>query len=262
MVIHYQLLCRRGGALDSLHASERRFPLSVDDCDVGHNRLAATFQVRETRGGIHEDACTLIHTHTQARTFIHLQMHMCTQTCTFTHTHASTCVCVCVFMCVFMCVRSCIHTQAHVCVHVCVNVCTFMHTHTSTCSHVVLLCTYVVQDDMRERSLAQRERTFVVQDDMCTCSHVVLLCPLLFPAEWPFSIIVIKRRLLSESSRGTSFDFGCCFRLVFAATKIFLFHKCGFGLQQVERTETNIVFFFRNATNICWHPNQNFKSSG
>ena len=134
-----------------------------------------------------------------------------------------------------MCVRSCIHTQAHVCVHVCVSVCTFMHTHASTCSHVVLLCTYVVQDDMRERSLAQRERTFVVQDDM----HMFTCCVAV-------SIIVsslIKRRLLSESSRGTRFDFGCCFRLVFAATKIFLFHKCGFGLQQVERTETIIVFF-------------------
>ena len=135
-------------------------------------------------------------------------------------------------------------------------------THTHPHAFAVRCARYVVQDDMRERSLAQRERTFVVQDDMCTCSHVVLLCPLLFPAEWPFSIIVIKRRLLSESSRGTFFDFGCCFRLFFAATKIFVFHKCGFGLQQVERTETKIVFFFRNATNIFWHPNQNFKSSG
>ena len=79
-----------------------------------------------------------------------------------------------------------------------------------------------MQDDLRERSL-----------DVCVSIIV---------SSRVAATIVIKRRPLSEISKRATFDFGCCSRVVFAATKIYMFHKCGFGLQEVERTETNIFF--------------------
>ena len=111
--------------MDFLHASERH-SLSVDDCDVGHNRLAATFQVREIRGETHENACTLIHTHTSTYVYTHTHAYVHTDMYVHTYTRKHMWVFMCVCECVYVHAYTHTHTHKHKCafMYVCVCVCT------------------------------------------------------------------------------------------------------------------------------------------